>query len=110
MIYKYGEFSDNQFEQTKVYMRKQIFFLLLIVDPNTCDQYSAVNVDEAFSGVLRKFGGLNKILFEPPEMVRVISLLEAALEEYHKANFSFSIYRKLVLDAGAEVLRIQEVV
>ena len=109
MLYKYGEFTDNQIRQTKVYMRKQIFFLLLIVDPQTKDNYPNVDVDEAFSSLLRKFGGLNDILLCPPELVRVVSILEAALKEYHSEDFAYARYRKLILDAGAEVLKIEEV-
>lgn len=109
MIYKYGEFSDNQIKNTKEYMRRRIFFLLLIVDPKTKDEYKNVNVCDAFDCELRKLAGLNSILFEPPEIVRIISLLEAALIEYSSENFNWHKYRKLILDAGNEVLKIKEV-
>lgn len=109
MLYKYGEFTENQLQQTKQYMRKQIFYLLLIVDPDTRDEHPGVDVDEAFKSLLNRFGGLNEILFCPPELVRIISMLEAALQEYHKEDFEYRRYRKLILDAGAEVLRIEEV-
>lgn len=109
MIYKYGEFSTNQIAQTKEYMRKRIFFLLLIVDPSTRQDYKNVNVQEAFDCELRKLGGLNNILFQPPELVRIIALLEAALIEFSSPEFDWYKYRKLVLDAGNEVLKIKEV-
>ena len=109
MLYKYGEFTDNQIQQTKIYMRKQIFFLLLIVDPETKDNYPNVDVDEAFGSLLSKFGGLNDVLLCPPELVRIMSVLEAARKEYHSEDFTYRKYRKLILDAGAEVLRIEEV-
>lgn len=109
MLYKYGEFSSNQIAQTKEYMRKRIFFLLLIVDPKTKDEYENVNVKEAFECELKKLGGLNSILFYPPELVRIIALLEAALNELSSPTFNWNKYRKLVLDAGNEVLKIKEV-
>lgn len=109
MIYKYGEFSGNQISEAKKYIRKHIFFLLLIVDPKTKDEYKNIDVFEAFDNELTKLAGMNSILFEPPELVRVMSLLEAALIEYQNYNFSFSKYRKLILDAGNEVLKIKEV-
>lgn len=109
MIYKYGEFANNQISETKEYMRKRIFFLLLICDPLKKQEYENVNVLEAFDNELRKLAGLNSILFEPPELVRIISLLEAALIEYKCTEFNWSKYRKLVLDAGNEVLKIKEV-
>lgn len=107
--YKYGEFEDNQIKKTKEAIRKQIYFLLLIVDPNTKAEYSNIDVDQAFEGLQNKLAGLNELLLYPPELVKIMSLLEAAWLEYHKEDFKFSIYRKLVLDAGSEVLKIKEV-
>lgn len=107
--HKYGEFEENQIEITKKAIRKQIFFLLLCVDPESDEDYSNIDVAAAFNGLLKKLGGLNSILFYPPELVRVISLLEAALIEYNNPDFQFSVYRKLVLDAGSEVKKIKEV-
>ena len=90
-------------------MRKQIFFLLLIVDPDTKDNYKDVNVEKAFNSLQCKLAGLNEMLFAPPELVRIMSLIEAALLEYHSEDFSYSVYRKLILDAGAETLKIEGV-
>lgn len=109
MLHKYGEFSSNQISEVLAYMRKRIFFLLLIVDPKEKDKYENINVDEAFDCALKKLSGLNSILFEPVELVRVIALLEAARIEYASEHFEFATYRKLILDAGNEVLKIKEV-
>lgn len=110
MIHKYGDFSSNQIADTKDYMRKRIFFLMLLAEPNQPeDKYSNININDAFDIELRKLGGLNSILSEPPELVQIISLLEAALIEYNSENFDWLKYRKLVLDAGNEVLKIKEV-
>lgn len=107
--YKYGEFADSQIDELKKKMRKKIYFLLLCVDPNTKEEYTNINVIDAYDNTLREFGGYNEILFRPIELVTVIALLEAALIEYNSPQFQFSKYRKLVLDAGSEVLRIKEV-
>lgn len=109
MVHKYGKFSECQISEIKQALRKQIFFLILYVDPDTKEEYSNVNVDNAFVHLLYKLGGLNSILCEPPELVTVISLLEAARIEYGKENFNYRIYRKLILDSGAEILKIEEV-
>jgi len=109
MIYKYGKFSSNQIRETKQSIRKSIFFLLLIVDPKTKVEYTNVDVMAAFDNLLHKLGGMNSILLEPPEMVSVISLLEAALIEYSSPTFEWQTYRKLILDAGSEVLKVKEV-
>lgn len=114
MFHKYGEFEQNQIAKTKEEMRKRIFYFILIADPDTRDQYKGVNVEAAFSSELHWLSGLNEVLFCPPELVRIIGLLEAALHEYQNPEwqsvpFRKSMYRKLVLDAGSEVLKIKEV-
>lgn len=109
MTYKYGEFSNNQITEVKQNLRKHIFFLLLIADPKTKDEYLNIDVISTFDSELTKLGGMNSLLFEPPELVKIMSLLEAALIEYKKDNFNFNKYRKLILDAGNEVLKIKEV-
>ena len=109
MTYKYGEFTQKQMSETKEKLRKQIYFLLLLVDPKTKENYCDVDVNAAYSNILYKLSGLNSILGEPQELVCIISLLESALIEYNSQDFDFKIYRKLVLDAGAKVLEIKEV-
>lgn len=106
MNYKYGELTNNQVEQTKKKMRNQIFFLLLIVDKKTKDDYENINVEEAFDNILTNFSGINELLLHPQEMVEIMSLLEAALLEYRKEDFSYKRYRKLILDAGNKVLNV----
>lgn len=106
---KYGSYTESQLSVTKQYIRKQIFYLLLYVDPKTSIDYPNVNVLKAFNGLQYKLGGLNSILFEPPSLVTVMSLLEAAMLEFQNIdNFDFNKYRKLILDAGNEVLKIDD--
>jgi len=107
--YKYGTYTDNQIAYTKDWMRKQIYFLLLCADPKTKENYTNIDINQDFDSLLKKFGGFNELLLCPPELVQIMSLLEAALREVNNPNFDFSIYRKLVLDAGSEVLKIKEV-
>ncbi len=109
MDYKYGRFTPQQMAAAKQYMRKKIYFLLVCVDPETSKGCKDVDVPSAFDNILREFGGLNELLFNPPELVQVMSSLEAALLEYKSQDFEFQNYRRLVLDAGARVLRIKEV-
>lgn len=108
MSYKhlYGRFSENQIEQTKKNLRGSIFFLLLCVDEKTSWEYQDVDVNKSFNGLLLKLGGMNELLLEPPEIVTTMSLLQAALIEYNKPEFNFSTYRKLILDAGAEINKL----
>ena len=107
--YRDGFFSDNQIEDIKKRMRTQIYYLLLYADENVNGKFEGVDVCTAFDGVLDQFSGLNTTLNYPPALIKVISLLEAAKAEYQKPNFDFTKYRRLVLDAGSEVLKIGEV-
>lgn len=107
MEYKYGTFKQSQIAKTKEKLRKQIYFLLCIADPATADDYD-VDVNQAFMNIQYRLNGYSSLMNYPPEVVTVASLLEEALLNYQE-NFNFSKYRKLVLDAGCEVLKIKEV-
>lgn len=105
---RYGYYSSAQIHSTKISLRKAIFFLLLYVDPNTKEEYSNIDVVEAFRSLQYKLNGLNGILHEPPELVLTMSILESAKSEYLSESFDFKNYRKLILDAGAEIMKIKE--
>ena len=109
MKHKYGNFTEEQMSLTKKSIRKQIFFLLLCVDPETKDNYTHVDVSEAFKGLLYKLDGLNSVLGEPQELVDTISLLEEALIQYNEPKFDFRTYRRLILNAGSLIDTIREV-
>ena len=106
--YKYGELTENQFEDAIIFVRKQIFTLLLYADPNLQEKYKNYDVNKAFDTFLHKLGGMNSIFYEPPELVRVISILESAWLVYKEPTFDFQRYRSLVLEAGNLVLRIKK--
>lgn len=109
MKHLYGDFTQNQIAQTKKSLRGSIFFLLLCVDNKTAHEYKDVDVNKCFNGLLLKLGGMNELLMCPPELVTVMSLLQAAMSEYNNPEFNFRTYRKLILDAGAEVDNLKEV-
>lgn len=106
--HKYGEFADRQISETKAFIRKRIFFLLLVAeDLENQTKFPGVNLEEAHTGVMWRISGLNDLLGQPQEIVNVLSLLEEAKNEI-KEEFNFPKYRKLILDAGAEVSKIKE--
>ena len=110
LYYKYGDFSNLQIKEIKEKMRKQIFFLLQIVDPETKSSYQGIDVSAAIENVLRTYGSLNDLLGYPEEFVHVMVMLNAAYSEYQKGpEFNWKVYRKLILDAGHAVLAIKEV-
>lgn len=104
----YGEFTQTQIAQIKRSLRGSIFFLLLCVDPKTSSEYENVDINKCFEGLLLKLGGMNDLLMNQPEIVTTMSLLQAALNEFNKSSFDFHIYRKLILDAGAEIDKLKE--
>ena len=108
---RYGDFSGLQVSEIKKKMRKQIFFLLIIVDPKTAYQYKNVDVNAAIENVLQVYGSLNDLLGYPKEFMEVMILLNAAYMEYQKGSeeFDWRSYRKFILDAGSAVEKIKEV-
>lgn len=104
----YGEFTQPQIAKIKKSLQGSIFFLLLCVDPKTSNEYENVDVNKCFEGLLLKLGGMNDLLMNQPEIVTTMSLLQAALTEFNKEDFDFHIYRKLILDAGAEIYKLKE--
>ena len=51
---------------------------------------------------------MNDILFNPPELVTLISLLETARKEANKKDCDFKKYRKLILDSHSLIDKIKE--
>lgn len=105
--HKYGEFADLQILDIAKYLRKRIFFLLLYAeDMEKKENFPNVNLKQANTSLLWRISGLNKLLGEPKELVTVLSLLEEANNIIDNQNFDFVKYRKLILDAGAEIIKI----
>lgn len=114
MIYKYGNFTQNQISEIKSLIHKKIFFLLLTLDPEEELHYKKVDANKTFDNLLQLIGGLNSVLGCPVEIVEVVALLEAAKIEYnsptyYEIDFRHSPCRKLILDAGAKTKLIKEV-
>ena len=100
------KFTSEQIESEKKLLQKKIFYLLLIVDPETTEQYPNVDVEAAFEDMFSDLDGLNEIFSYPIEMVNIAKKLAKALKEYKSSDFEYKRYRKLVLDAGSEVTKI----
>ena len=99
-------FTVEQIENEKRLLQKKIFYLLLIVDPDTADQYPDVDVTAAFEDLFSDLDGLNEVFSYPTEMVNVAKKLAKALKEFKSEDFQYKKYRKLVLDAGSEIMKI----
>ena len=105
---KYGACNSKQISSIKRQLQKDIFYLLLYVDPKEQIKFQHVDVNKAFDNVFAQLVGFNKILFEPPEILQTMNLLESARTLYNSVDFSFSRYRKLILDAGSKIMQVKE--
>ena len=107
--HKYGEFADMQISKIKQIIRKRIFFLLLVAEDEVKTnktKFPDVNLEQANTTLLWRLSGLNELLGTPTELVIILSLLEEAKNTIQPDNFDYKKYRKLILDAGAEVMNI----
>lgn len=102
----YGHFDDLQIEEYKEKLHREMFWLLLYKDPKTKDEFKNVNFEKYFTNLMKKIDGLNALLSYPVEIVSIMSLLQAALDESRNEEFNYSSYRKLVLDAHSLVDKI----
>ena len=104
----YGTFDDKQFEEYKIQLHKDLFWLLLYKDPKTKDKYKSIDFEKYFVNLMRRINGLNEILLYPVEIVSIMSLLQAALIETKDDDFDYMAYRKLILDAHSLVDKINK--
>lgn len=107
--HKYGEFADKQIDEIKEILRHRIFFLLLVAEDeakNNKVEYPHIDLMKANTSLLWRISGLNELLGNPIELVTVLSLLEEAKNTIKGDNFNFKKYRKLILDAGEEIMKI----
>lgn len=102
MMHLYGHFTPTQMKEQKKSLHNSIHWLLIYKEENY--EY----LDAYFDSLLLRIGGLNDILFEPPELVTLISLLQAARKEACNDDFSFKRYRKLILDSHSLIDKIKE--
>ena len=102
----YGHFDDLQIEEYKEKLHKEMFWLLLYKDPKTKDEFKNVEFEKYFINLINKIDGLNTLLFYPVEIVAIMSLLQAALNETRSDDFNYRSYRKLILDAHSLVDKI----
>ena len=102
MIHLYGQFSSTQIKEQKKSLHNSIHWLLIYKEENY--EY----LDSYFDSLLMRIGGLNDILFEPPELVTLLSLLQAARKEAQNKDFEFKKYRKLILDSHSLIDKIKE--
>lgn len=110
MDHLYGEFSKKQIKNIEKDMHNNIHRLLLYKDELVEDKI--FTSDEAFKqyfeDILFKFGGLNKLLGCPNEMVILLSTLQAAYDVTNSKKYKYKIFRKAILDSHGYIKKIFE--
>ena len=97
MRFKYGTLPSYQIHAEKERLQGAIYKLL----PYKEDNYELL--DKYFVTLLQRVSGLNKLFMEQPQIITLMSILEAARYES-----DFSKYRKCILDACSLVEEIEE--
>ena len=105
--HKYGVFDKSQFADYKKRMQKKIFWLIIYTDPNTKEPYKDIDVVSYHKNIMEQISGFNSLLFHPSEVIDILCALESALTVLKQDEFNFKCYRKLVLDAGAMMDRLE---
>lgn len=100
MKHLYGEFSEEQINETVVSMHNDIHKLLLFKDRNITEQIFNSEEDfvNYFTNLLFRFGGLNELLGEPPKMVEFMSTLQGAYSDIINNAFQYKRFRRAILD------------
>lgn len=110
MKYKYGEFTNEQINETVVSMHNDIHKLLLHKDRNITEQIFNSEEDfvSCFTNLLFRFGGLNELLGEPQTMVDFMSTLQAAYDEVLSEHFHYQTFRRAILDCHGYIKEMVE--
>lgn len=93
----YGEISDKSITENFNDLIGQTFKLLPYKESNNED------LDYYFHTLLFRLTGMAQVLYSCPELITVISILEAA-----RTETDFKLYRKAVLDSCSILKRLQE--
>lgn len=101
MISLYCDFSKEQIEQHLKKLHSLIHWLLVYKDAKDSV------LDTYFPSVQYKLAGYNSLFMNPPEMVELMGLIEAANLERQKGDAcDDALYRRTILDAHALVDKI----
>ena len=108
MDYLYGTFTDKQICEIARSMHGDIHKLLLYKDKNIKDKIFDSDSDFLifFENLLYRFGGLNELLGEPIQIINLMSSLQAAYSCVQKDNYSYKLFRRLILDSHSYIKEI----
>lgn len=90
---KYGEYTEQQFEAFKKKLHKWVHWCLIYAESSAQDLLPYINK------VQKKFNGLNDLLLDDPNVVEIMTLIEAARIEFEETQDKTPLFRKYILDA-----------
>ena len=96
---RYGTFEDKQILEYKVKLHKQLFWLLLLKDPETKDNYLDIDFDSYYFNLMKKLNGLNILFGCPTQIIDIMANLEAAYFESKSEKYNYRTYRHFVRNA-----------
>lgn len=98
---KYGVvFSKEQLKGECEFLHKEIHRLLY------SEEEKDPQIINYFDKLQRELAGMNELLLCRPELVTLMSLLEAARLEVQKPDFDHSVYRNIIFDSHSVLDRL----
>lgn len=93
-------FTDSQLQQEAKFLHKEIHRLL----------YGRENEDPRlfiyYDKLQRTLSGMNELLSQPPELITLMSDIEAARIEALNSDYNHEAYRRLILDSHSILDRL----
>ena len=93
----YCEFSSYQLSEQKRELHVLIHWLLIYKEQNE------QQLDSHFETLMCYIGSLNKLLFEPPEILKLLVTLQSAWDMSRKEPCDFQLYKTFIFDAHSLV-------
>lgn len=100
--------SEKQLIDVAYGIRKSLYLALLCVDKNTKNEHLDICPQEVLKSVEIRLYGLNEILNSPtglPNILTSVIMAQTMLKVNNKDKDNYKLFRKYILDAGAEILR-----
>ena len=93
----YCELSSYQLLEQKKELHTLIHWLLIYKEQDN------IRLDAYFEKLMYYISSLNKILFEPPEILKLLVTLQSAWDISKSVNCDFQMYKTFIFDAHSLV-------
>ena len=86
-------FADKQIESQKEFLHHEIHKLLYSKEEGD------PRLNTYFDKTMRLISGMNELLSYPPEIITLLSLLQAGKDEANKPDYNHQTYRSIIFDS-----------